>query len=418
MKINISDNLLELAQIFSNFGKLFIVGGYVRNSLLGFSETDIDICSKLTPDKISNLLKNTKFEILEKSNIVGYVKIRCKNEIYEHSTFRKDNYFPTGTHLVESVDYVQDLRQDAMRRDFTINALYYDILNKKIIDIYSGLLDLKNEIVRCVEVPGYVLAHDGVRILRMIRIACELNFKIDYATYATARRFGHLLNDISAQRKFNELMAILKSPNKYPISKKKSNVKGISIFNDLHLWNSFFISTSRVKINMLKKSSVENSFFALLIDIIDTINPDCIEYFLKDLLGNNGFCQSTNFINYCNNIICGYYDALNKMNNKTYFFKYFTYFDKISELLIIKSKKLYAKYKFFCSYIKKHKLPTSVKDLNINGEDIKMYFPEIPEKKYNKILTDLLGKVFDAQIQNTKDNLLKEVENVNKYNYN
>ena len=411
MKIYVSKNLKELSEIFSKHANLFIVGGYVRNSLLGFGATDIDIAAKLTPEKVASILKDTKFEVVSKSQQIGYVKIRVENEIYEYTTFRKDNYYNSGTHKVQSVNYVEDLRQDAMRRDFTINALYYDIETQKIVDIYSGILDLKNGVVRTVEVPGYVLAHDGTRILRLIRLCSELDFKIDFATLAAAKKYAHLLHDVSPAKKMEELMLILHAANKYPISSKKAHLKGLAYFNELRLWTSFFVATNRVHFKMVKKVSTENMFLGLLIDIIDTTNPDCIEYFLKDLLGQNGFCQSASTIQEINNIICGYYDALNRMNNKTYFFKYFDYFEKISEILVARSKKLYAKYRFFFSYIKKHKLPTSVKDLAITGQDIKNTCPQIPEKKYNAVLYGLLDRVFDGEIPNERIALIQEVKN-------
>ena len=259
MKIYVSKNLKELSTLFAPHAKLFIVGGYVRNSLLGFRETDVDLASSLTPEKVATLLKDTKFEILEKSQTIGYVKIKVENEVYEYTAFRKDNYYRGGTHKVHSVSYVEDLRQDAMRRDFTINALYYDIETEKIVDIYSGLLDLKNRVVRTVEVPGYVLAHDGTRILRMIRLASELNFKIDFATLATAKKFAHLLHDVSPQRKFQELQNILKASTRYPTSQKNAHIRGLGYFNDLRLWNSFYISTSRVHLKAVKKMNVENT---------------------------------------------------------------------------------------------------------------------------------------------------------------
>lgn len=411
MKIKISQNLLELAELFQKHGKLFIVGGYIRNSFLGFTETDIDLASSLPPEKIVSLLKNTKFEIIEKIMKNGYIKIKCGDEVYEHTTFRKDNYYESGMHQVESVEYLTDIRQDAMRRDFTCNAIYYDIISQKIIDIYSGILDIKNARIRTVEVPGFVLAHDGVRILRMIKLASQLNFKIDFATFATAKKYTKLLADISGARKFDELMAILQAPKRYSISKKNAHIKGLSYFNDLHLWNSFYIPISRVRLKMVKNVSAENVFFGFLIDVIDSVKPDCIEYFLKDLLGANGLCQSNAFVNHCNSIICGYYDAINQENNKTYFFKHFDDFKKIGELLAVKSKKLYSKYNFFYHYIQKHKLPISLRELKINGDDLKENFKDIPSKKYNIVLQGLLDKVFDGVIENQREALLKEVEN-------
>ena len=413
MKIYVSKNLKELSTLFAPHAKLFIVGGYVRNSLLGFRETDVDLASSLTPEKVATLLKDTKFEILEKSQTVGYVKIKVENEVYEYTAFRKDNYYRGGTHKVHSVSYVEDLRQDAMRRDFTINALYYDIETEKIVDIYSGLLDLKNRVVRTVEVPGYVLAHDGTRILRMIRLASELNFKIDFATLATAKKFAHLLHDVSPQKKFQELQNILKASTRYPTSQKNAHIRGLGYFNDLRLWNSFYISTSRVHLRAVRKMSVDNMFFAFLIDVIDTVKPDCIEYFLKELLGKGGYKLPNSTIQYTNNIICGYYDALNKLQNKKYFFKYFNYFEKIGELLYIRSKKLYAKYKFFHSYIIKHKLPTNVKELAISGADLKTALPKLPEKKYGAVLQEMLDKVFDGAVINEKNVLLQELKNDN-----
>lgn len=410
MKIKVSDNLRELASLFEKNGKLFIVGGYVRNALIGVNATDIDLASKLPPEKIVQILKDTKFKVTEKNLQIGYVKIRVDDEVYEHTTFRKDNYHATGTHKVESVDYVEDLRQDAMRRDFSMNAIYYDILSNKVIDIYSGILDIKNEVVRTVEVPGYVLAHDGTRILRMIRFASELNFKIDFATLAAAKKYAHLLNDVSPAKKKMELMAILKSSKKYPISKKNAHIRGLNYFNELHLWNSFFVSTTKIHLKMVKKANVENRVFALLIDIIDSVKPDCIEYFIKDLLGKNGYCESATTINHINYIICGYYDALNLMNNKQYFFKYFDGWKKIGELLQLRSKKLYSKYKFFHNYITKHKLPVHIKDLAITGADLQKECPEIQEKKYNTVLLNLLSKVFDGELQNDKETLLNELK--------
>ena len=159
--------------------------------------------------------------------------------------------------------------------------------------------------------------------------------------------------------------------------------------------------------------SVDNMFFAFLIDVIDTVKPDCIEYFLKELLGKGGYKLPNSTIQYTNNIICGYYDALNKLQNKKYFFKYFNYFEKIGELLYIRSKKLYAKYKFFHSYIIKHKLPTNVKELAISGADLKTALPKLPEKKYGAVLQEMLDKVFDGAVINEKNVLLQELKNDN-----
>lgn len=411
MKIIISENLKKLATILEPYAKLYIVGGYVRNALLGFCGTDVDLTASIPPEKMIKILEGTKFEVLDKSFKMGTMKIACENEIWDYTTFRKDNYSSGGSHRPKNVDFIEDLRQDAQRRDFTINSIYYDILAGKTIDIYSGILDLKKRIIRCVETPSFVFSHDGLRILRMVRFASELDFKIDKTTLMTARKMAYQTNDISPYYKYAELSAVLNASKKYPISKKDAHIKGLSLYNELKLWNSHFVSASKIHFNMSKKVSVENALLGLLIDIIDKILPPCIEYFINDLLGKSGFNLPPNVVRHYNQVICGYYDALNKMSNKKYFFKYFNVFDKISEILPLKNKALFAKYKFFYSYIKKHKLPISIRELKINGNDLKENFHALSPKKYDTVLMCLLEKVFDGLVKNDKENLIKEVEN-------
>lgn len=411
MKIKVSQNLRDLAFFLRPYAKLFIVGGYIRNGLLGITETDVDLASSLPPEKLAEILKGTRYEVIKKNTDVGYLQIKVDGEVYEHTTFRRDNYFQDGRHKVKSVNYVDDVREDAMRRDFTINALYYDIETGKIIDIYSGVLDLKAGVIRTVEVPGFVLAHDGRRILRMVRLASELGFKVDYATLVAAKKYTRLLHDISPSIKFTELMAILHASKKFSISKKGAHLIGLNYFNQLHLWNSFFITITKVKFKMVKRVKYKNIFYGFLIDVIDTLKPDCIEYFLKDLLGKKGFCLPKKFFEDTNTIICGYYDAIHKMNNKFYFFKYYEYFEEIAELLQSYKKTLYSKYKFFYSYINKHNLPVKISELAISGEDLIEHCPELNSKKYNVVLVELLSKVFDGELTNDKHSLIQEVKN-------
>lgn len=409
MKIVVSENLQALAKKLKKYAPLYIVGGYVRNSLLGITPSDVDLASKLTPEKIAEILKDTKFEVKEISKKLGTITIRCEKEIWEHTTFRRDNYDFSGKHVPKDVDFVEDVREDAKRRDFTINAIYYNILTDELVDIYSGVYDLQKRTLRCVETPSFVFKSDGLRILRMIRFASELNFKIEHQTLNMAKKMAYRLNDIVGTRKYSELMLILNSPWRYEISNKNGDITGLNLINTLKAWPFLYVHSSLVKYNMIKKAERHNKFISLLIDIINNVNPDCIEFYLKYLLGEDAFNLPKNNIENITKIICGYYDALNKMNNKKYFTKYFNYFSKIGELLVKKSKKLYNKYYFFDHYLKKHKIPITLKELNIKGDDLKK-IKGLPAKKYGIVLNDLLDKCFDG-LANDKNVLLKEVEN-------
>ena len=409
IQIPVSENLEKLAQKLKNKAELFIVGGYVRNSILKIGGTDIDLCSKLTPSELKEFLKDTDYVVKDKSKKLGTVTISIFDEVYEHTTFRTEEYEDNGKHCPVSICFVDDLRKDARRRDFTINCLYYSILKKRIIDIYSGLYDLEKRQIKTIETPSYVFDNDGLRILRMIRIACELNFKIEKKTLKTATLMAYRLKDISGTRKQKELVNILNSRIKYSVSKDNAHIRALKYFNKLHLWSSFYSSVSFIKLNMIKKTNVD-LMSALLIDMIDSINPDCVEYYLRYMLGGKGLDFTTKQQEYLINVVCGYFDALNRLNNKNYFFKYFNNFEEIGKFIAHKSIFLFNKYNFFYKYLTNNHIPITIKDLKVNGDDIKKCKPKMPEKYYSLLLKELLSKVFDGEIKNEKDDLIKEIK--------
>lgn len=409
IQIPVSENLEKLAQKLKNKAELFIVGGYVRNSILGIGDTDVDLCSKLKPDELKEILKDTDFVVKDKNKKLGTVTISIFDEVYEHTTFRTEEYEDNGKHCPVSICFVDDLRKDAKRRDFTINCIYYSILKKRIIDIYSGLYDLEKRQIKTIETPEYVFENDGLRILRMIRIACELNFKIEKKTLKTAMLMSYRLKDITGIRKQKELVNILNSRIKYSVSKNNAHIRALNYFNKLHIWSSFYSTVSVIKLKMVKKTSI-NLMSALLIDMIEAINPDCIDYYLRYMLGNKGLDFTSKQQEYLINVVCGYFDALNKLNNKNYFFKYFNNFEEIGKFIAYKSIFLFNKYNFFYKYITNNHIPITIKDLQVDGNDIKKCKPKMPEKYYSLLLKELLSKVFDGEIKNDKVDLIKEIK--------
>lgn len=411
IKILVSNPLYELARIFNKSdAELYIVGGYVRNAILGIYESDIDICSKLTPEQLTTALAGTNYKIKYKSKKLGTVVIITEGEEYEHTTFRSEIYADNGSHTPISTQFVSDIRQDAKRRDFTINAIYYNILKREIVDIYSGIYDIEKRRIKCIETPNYVFSSDGLRILRLIRLACELNLKIEKETFLAAQKMSYRLKDITGQRKQKELQKILDSGTKYTISKPNAHLRGLAMFNRLKIWTSFYSSVSKIKLHMVKKSK-DNYLSALLIDMINAIKPDCVEYYLQYLLGNKGLMYGEKQKNTLVNIVCGYFDATNKISNKKFFFKYFDNFNIIKEFIKYKRRLTYKKYNFFYKYIFNHNIPIVIKDLCVNGDDIKKYNKTLPEKYYGTLLKELLEKVFDAEVDNTKEKLIEEIKN-------
>lgn len=415
MKDHITPNLLKLARLFKKKGELYVVGGYVRNSLLGNYETDIDLASRLSNDDIKEILFGTKYEIKEVSKKLGTLIISLGEEKWEHTTFRKEEYSNNGEHIPTKVEFIDDIKEDAKRRDFTVNAIYYNILKNEFVDFYNGITDVRKRILRTIETPEHVFKNDGLRILRMVRIASELGFKISGETMLGAYEMKENLNDISGARKFQELNLILNSPTRYEISKPNSHIFGLHVMNVLKLWKYYNSPVLRVGFNLTTKVKKENRFIALLIDIITSskykYKHDQIEL-VNQLLGRFGLCLTENKIEHYKHLVAGYFDALDKKDNKEYFINYFDDFKIISELLIYKSKKIHKKYEFFYNYIKNNKVPIRLKDLKISGLDIKAKYPKIKDKYYKKILSELLSKVFDGLIKNEKQELLAEVPNI------
>jgi tRNA nucleotidyltransferase/poly(A) polymerase len=415
MKDHITPNLLKLARLFKKKGELYIVGGYVRNALLGIYETDIDLASKLTNEEIKELLFGTKYEVKETSKKLGTLVISLGEEKWEHTTFRKEKYAEGGDHSPISVEFIDDIREDAKRRDFTANAIYYNILKDEYIDFYTGIKDVKRGVLRTVETPDVVLGSDGIRILRMIRLASELSFKISGETLLTAYKMKENLSDISGERKYKELMLILKSPTRYKISKPFSFMFGLQMFNLLRLWKYYNSPVLKVHFKQVQKASPGNRFIAVIIDIISSsrkLLKNNKEELVNQLLGKQGLCLPENKIESIKHILCGYFDALDKVENKKYFIEYFDDFKIIREFLYRKSKKIYSKYNFFYNYLINNKIPIRIKDLKISGKDIKEKFPKIKEKYYKTILADLLDRVFDSVLKNDKKTLIEEVEKV------
>lgn len=413
MKISISANLLKLAKLFKKKNaKLFLVGGYVRNACIGIPSFDVDICSSLKLEDVEKLLINSDYVLKIKNKDLGTADIICGNNNWEYTVLRTETYAVGGAHSPEKVEFIKSVDLDATRRDFTINSIYLDIAKGEIVDPFDALKDIDKKLVKAVKDPNEVFSHDGLRILRMIRFASELNFSIDNKTFAGALNNKDNLSDISGERKRKELIELLACSNKYVgYTKKKAYLIGLQRYNKLSIWKYFNLPIEKVRYRLVKKADIENKLLALVVDITNEVNPRDRFAFLTNFLGVDGLNFSNDEVSRMTNIICGYFDAIEKLNNKDYFFKYFNNFPTIAMLLKKQSVKLYKKYNFFYKYLVNNKIAIQVKDLDIKGSDIKRNYPDIPQRRYSYILNELLSKVFDGAIINKKDKLLEEVKN-------
>ncbi len=228
------EGLKRLASLLD--APLYIVGGYVRNKLLwgDYEGTDIDICSALIPDEIMQKLEG-KAVVLPVNPRIGTLKIILEDEQYEYTCFRRDSYPSGGQHTPKEVAFVKDIREDALRRDFTVNALYCEVLSGEVIDPTGfGLIDLKDRVIRTAASPDKVFKEDGLRLMRLVRFAAELGFSIEESTFRAAAKYRDNLKDIAAERKRAEFDKILAADSKYGIN--DAHYKGLYTLGQLGLW--------------------------------------------------------------------------------------------------------------------------------------------------------------------------------------
>ena len=207
-RIQIPDSAAGIVKTLNAAGyEAYVVGGCVRDSLLGKTPKDWDITTSARPGQVKKLFRRT----IDTGIQHGTVTIMVGQEGFEVTTYRIDGAYKDGRHP-ENVFYTDDLAEDLKRRDFTINAMAYHP-ETGLIDIADGTGDLEKGIVRCVGRARDRFGEDALRMLRAVRFAAQLGFAIEEETVSAIRELAPDLAKISAERIRDELVKILTSPH-------------------------------------------------------------------------------------------------------------------------------------------------------------------------------------------------------------
>lgn len=206
---NVSRHAIKVCEVLQHEGyQAYIVGGAVRDLIVGLEPKDFDVATNATPEQIRPLFRRARIigrrfqlvhvvfgqEIIETSTFRAPASIL--NTTDDHGRILRDNEF--GTH-----------EQDAARRDFTINALYYDPTTETVIDFHRGVEDLKKRTVNMIGDPRTRYREDPVRMLRAVRFAVKLNGKISPATREPLQSMANLIENVPASRLFDEMLKLL-----------------------------------------------------------------------------------------------------------------------------------------------------------------------------------------------------------------
>ena len=186
----------------------YAVGGCVRDSLLGRTAHDWDLCTSALPQQVMELFGTE--QCIPTGLQHGTVTIKYGGQLYETTTFRTEGSYTDGRHP-DAVTFVPDVREDLARRDFTINAMAYNAA-EGLVDPFGGQVDLQNGLLRAVGEPQQRFTEDALRILRLYRFAARFGFALDAATARAARQLAPHLDCISAERIQEELAKLLAAP--------------------------------------------------------------------------------------------------------------------------------------------------------------------------------------------------------------
>ncbi len=234
MILNFDENLIKIAKSLP--APLYAVGGIVRNAIIGGSpSSDVDLAAPFTVDELLPYLENAGAHVVAVYKRTGTIMFKCNGAKYEYTSFRKDEYGVGGDHTPNKTSFTRDIEQDARRRDFKCNAVYYDIARGEIVDPLNGAKDIKNKVLDTVVSPERVFGHDGLRLMRLARFSGELGFTPTDEVIKAARENAKNIVDISAERVFDELKKILVADEKYSFSSPDGHYIGLKILDDIRV---------------------------------------------------------------------------------------------------------------------------------------------------------------------------------------
>lgn len=407
MKISLPPKVKYIIdKIHENNFEAYIVGGCVRDAILGIKPNDYDITTNATPKTIKNIFRD--FKCIETGIEHGTISVVIDEEIYEITTYRIEGEYKDHRRP-ENVDFTNKLEEDLKRRDFTINAMAYNE-NERLVDLFGGKRDIENKIIKTVGNPYDRFNEDGLRMIRAIRFSSKLDFQIEKDTLLAIYNNATIIKNISLERITDEF-------NKVILSNKPENI--IYLFKT-KLLNNLNISSEEdenkieklyKKISILKKiDKVLVKRLVVLDYIIENLNIDC-KMFCKQLV----YSKKTNKdhdiildliketdINNLDKIKIK--KILNQIDRKLFE----DYLD--INRVIYEDEENYEKIIDILKEIEENKECYTIKNLKVNGKDIMAQGYE--NKAVGQVLNYLLNQVIINPNLNKKNLLIKKIKEI------
>lgn len=433
---------------------LYVTGGFVRNRLLELPVTDSDVCSALTTGEVQTALTGSDFLVRAVYPRMGTMLLEDATDgsQLEYTAFRTESYAGGGGHTPCEVRFGCTLEEDALRRDFTINAIYCDCLSGELTDPTGGLADLKSRTIRTVTAPETVFGSDGLRLLRMVRFCAQLGFSPEDLTYRAAVAFRGNLMDISVERKADEFLKILDADRKYPaLHNADGHLRGVRMLMETGMME-YVLPELTLGVGMAQRADfhkydvAEHSIRAFAL-----VPPHLrLTALLHDIGKPAVFLRKGNFHGHeIEGAEIAYEIALERLklpkahcrrirdlvawhmydlNCRTRENKLRVFLAEHSELLedlfLLKNADYEAcgfhtgecptvtRMRSVLQRMREQGAPNSLKELDLTAADLKQSFPEIPARHYGLILKKLFELAVKIPSLNTRETLLKHVKGI------
>ena len=214
IEINLPEDVQEIMSVIREYvATSYVVGGCVRDSIIGRKPHDWDICTPALACELLVEFEEKGYRVIPTGLQHGTITVHLNGNNYEITTFRRDGEYSDGRHP-DTVEFTSDLIYDLERRDFTINAMAYNS-EEGLVDPYCGYEDIQDRRIRCVGNPDDRFREDGLRILRALRFSVQLGFKIELLTKRAMIDNRSLLNKISFERINAEFVKIIESSSSH-----------------------------------------------------------------------------------------------------------------------------------------------------------------------------------------------------------
>ena len=390
MNITIPKNVRYIIDtLYSNGYEGFMVGGCIRDKLLNKNPMDYDIATSAPPEVTQKLFNKT----IPTGIKHGTITVLIDNIPYEVTTYRIDGNY-SDNRKPDKVTFVSNIKEDLARRDFTINAFAYNH-KEGLIDYFSSKEDLDTKVIRCVGIPNKRFNEDALRMLRAIRFSSQLNFKIEKETFNSITNNASLISSISKERVRSELSKILLSNNAY------LGVSNLKITGLLRYIFPFNLNINP-KIDKLPKNlSCRLSFLFLKISLEEILNS------MKFLTFDNKTIDSTIKLLTCYPDLdsCSTKANCKRLINKVSKNNIFTllnFYEILNDINLSNLEKT-------INDILNNNEALIIKDLNINGNDLKNEL-NISGKKLGETLNYLLNEVIEENIKNEYSFLIEKAK--------